>query len=630
MEKFTAYSFNESKKEITLEGIVLSKEKSGLDFGVNIALENDIALFFDNITGMILYGTPCTKKQFEDMSIVKILSDKVISTAISSTHNMYLSEGIRLSNTKEKITMTFMKQNIVSAAPNVTKIHKFMNNFNLYAYFKNASYMQNYGNSFLNPNTVYVNPVGFVLPSARNEETIDLGTKDIINLMDIPHMACLGIEDAMRKNFTDMIYNFNIKKFKIAKYIPETNILILSNVLHCDEWDWMERFFLYLVQYLKKRNKTDTGITLGCDPEFELYDSSGAFMDKRHTENDGRLQRKIGGDGHGDTLELRPEPSEDPADIVADLVDLFNSLSHLRVSVKGDKEALGGHIHFGAPHGKALKPTKPLLDLFDLFIGNHFKETSGSARTDYGRKGDNRIQPWGFEYRTPPASVFATKEIAYITMKLAKNLLEALNKESIAVTIPLEEKDYYKFLTEEEAKYYFNFPKLYKKLNTSNIIEYWTRVKESPINVKVYGKWEDKIKSYFVSNLKDTICDLPTTICLYDTEAQFAGLNSGNQIPHVDEVHCDEGIAIGIPEFIRKGSLRDAMDVILLIKQKIIRIMGTKMKRTTEILFPEEMIGSRYKTKPKVKKGIVWTTDINPVPVNNIFIDDLDDEEVVF
>lgn len=614
--KFTAYSFNEDKKEITLEGIVLDHEETGVGFGINVALVNGVELFFDNITGMVLYGSNSVKGRFTKEDLIAKIRPKNIANAIASRHNQYIMEGIILPSSTEKIKVLFPKQNIIVNSGIAGKSATFMSKFNLYDYFKSISYQNNFGNQSVGFNAVIICPVGYTIPMAREEKKYNLSELKIVKLAEIPTAECLHNNELAIKNLTDIIHTFTVGRMELAKYIPENNVLIMSNVFYVEEWAWLEPFFDFLKKFLKKRDTKDTGITIGCDPEFELYDKSGHFMNKDHILSEGRLQRKIGADGHGDTLELRPEPSEDPAEVVADLVNLFDSLSHLRVSVKGDKEALGGHIHFGAPQGKIIKVQKVMLDALDSFIGNHFQSTYGSARRDYGRKGDNRTQPWGFEYRTPPAAIFTTKEIAYITMKLAKGIVEEINRRNIEVTAPLSKEDLYQFLTKEETEYYWNFPKNYEKLHTTNIIEYWTKVKESPIKAIFYDEWDNDVKAMLENEVKNCICDLPTTICFYGTDMEFAGLKSYNSIPHKDEIHCNEGIAIGIPLAVRRGATSEVKKIAVYVKQKIVSIVGTKLERTTETLFPEELIGSRY-TKKITKKNVRF--DNNIVDANIVY-----------
>lgn len=632
--KFSAYSFNEDKKEIVLDGIVIDKEETGVGFGINVALVNGVELFFDNITGMVLYGTSSIKGDFNKEDLIAKISGKTIANALLTRHNQYILDGIILPSSTEKIKITFNKQNIIVNSASTGKSATFMNKFGLYDYFKSVSYQNNFGNQSVGFNAVIIFPIGYTVPIAREEKKINLSDLKIIKIAEIPASACLNNNDMAIKNLTDVIYTFKVGRFELAKYIPENNVLILANIFYVDEWEWLEPFFNYLKKILKKRDSRDTGITIGCDPEFELYDKSGHFMNKDHILSEGRLQRKIGADGHGDTLELRPEPSEDPAEVVADLVSLFDSLAHMRVSVKGDKEALGGHIHFGAPQGKVIKVQKSMLDALDAFIGSHFQPTYGLARRDYGRKGDNRVQPWGFEYRTPPAAIFTTKEIAYITMKLAKGIVEEINRRNIEVTAPISKEDLYQFLTKEEAEYYWNFPKNYEKLHTSNIIEYWTKPKESPVSVIFHDDWNPEVKKAFENEIKNSICDLPTTICLYGTENDFAGLPGYNSIPHKNEIHCDEGIAIGIPNAVRMGNASEAKRTSISIKQKIVSIVGTKLKRTTEILFPEELIGSRYNKKIKTNTmnftaDMVYAGERNIIPEQAMLLREVQEQPEV-
>ncbi|MDD4996368.1 MAG: hypothetical protein PHW15_02780 [Patescibacteria group bacterium] len=601
--KFFAFSFNDEKTVVSLEGIKIPKDITHLEFGINVTIENNIELFFDNMTGMIVFAHGLESKDvpYDLPRILSYLKEPDLKDNMLKSHNNFLAQGYILPDCDEKPKITFLKQNIFSSAKMNKTLVNFMEMFKLNDYFLSISYRGDFGNQTSSINSIVISPVNFIYPIAREEQIIDLSKLGIISLQNVPSASCIWNieENRTRRWTTDTVLKFRIGKYGLGEYIPDTNVLILSNILCSNEYEWLEKFFDFLKKnYLKKSLFEKDKITIGCDPEFELFDSNGVLMVREDLNVDGRLQNKIGADGHGMQLELRPNPSTDPKDVVDDLINLFGSVAHLKVSTKGDQEPLGGHIHFGAPTGKALTKYTELVRVLDHFIGNHFHTLDGRARHGYGENGDIRYQPWGFEYRTPPAAIFTTKEIAYITLKLAKNLAETIVEKDIVADIKVSLDDLKQFLTEEEAIYYIEFPKNYSNLDSKDIIKYWREPQESPIKVVFHDLWDPDTKERFEQGLKDSICDAPVTLHLYglkDTDGRNAGIDSSK--PHPKAVYCNEGIAIGLIKIVRYGS--NSTQIIRVIRNKLLKIIGTKFERTTQTLFPEEIIGSDYDPKTK-------------------------------
>jgi hypothetical protein len=113
-----------------------------------------------------------------------------------------------------------------------------------------------------------------------------------------------------------------------------------------------------------------------------------------------------------------------PKQVVANLKGIFRDFKeqyeNATLSVAGNVYPLGGHIHVGV--GTEFCPPSGLLRLLDDFLGRPTLSMSGLARGSYGREAAWEAKPWGFEYRTPPAAIFANPQIARICMKITHNL----------------------------------------------------------------------------------------------------------------------------------------------------------------------------------------------------------------
>jgi len=150
-------------------------------------------------------------------------------------------------------------------------------------------------------------------------------------------------------------------------------------------------------------------LTIGSDPEFVIYDSSG-FVPAYDVVPES-TSRQIGVDGCSSTGELRPTYARDPLTHFNNVKRLVQRLS--RDYLKGEYNAyagsyhnsypLGGHIHFGAK-GYNFDKTVAALDLISVFLQPlEDYDYNVKRRSTYGRLSDTRYQPHGIEYRTPPS-----------------------------------------------------------------------------------------------------------------------------------------------------------------------------------------------------------------------------------
>ena len=278
-------------------------------------------------------------------------------------------------------------------------------------------------------------------------------------------------------------------------------------------------------------------VTVGCDPEFEVIDRHGEviragpdLIRRIRSGEEGpcsNVPTGIGVDGSGEQLELRPRASSRPRSVVSNIKQLFETFEKnygrygrgLKVSIKGDNFPLGGHIHIGV--GFEWMPPQSLVKMLDHFIGDKYRRVTGEARQEgeYGSLGDAREKPHGFEYRTPPSTVFGDPKIAYITMKLAKNVTETfLNRRDISFERPPSKKDYLKIggLTEEEFYYFYDYRHLYEEMEEEDyhrVIANWVPdvkppKKYDPMFYKVVfsDEWhveeiKDKLQSKLVKEL---------------------------------------------------------------------------------------------------------------------------------
>lgn len=165
-------------------------------------------------------------------------------------------------------------------------------------------------------------------------------------------------------------------------------------------------------------------ITLGTDPEMESIVQGKCVAGNRLPSFQSGNKAYISHDGARNQRELRPDPSSTPEELVDNIADLIRISSFLgeELSVRGNIFSLGGHIHIG---GTA--PSTEVITLLDYFLAP-LNELNGSVRheTSYGKLGDFRYQPHGFEYRTPPAAWLLSPVLALKILQLTKVVVENL------------------------------------------------------------------------------------------------------------------------------------------------------------------------------------------------------------
>ena len=185
---------------------------------------------------------------------------------------------------------------------------------------------------------------------------------------------------------------------------------------------------------------------IGADPEFSVIDSRKSlhslieaedFLERSPLRHDG--EGPLGADGNGRTFEIRPGPSLNPLQVVANIHGIFAQasnqdhrlfgLSWRAGSCYGDLP-LGGHIHFGtAEMGLRNEQAMPVLDSYvgvlGMLIENKVEAIARRKAHGYGCSNNFRRKEWGFEYRCP-SSWLTSPYVAAAILCLAKTVLNEL------------------------------------------------------------------------------------------------------------------------------------------------------------------------------------------------------------
>jgi len=268
----------------------------------------------------------------------------------------------------------------------------------------------------------------------------------------------------------------------------------------------------------------ETIITLGGDPEFEVYmDGELVPANRLSIFNNGGLSGAIGTDGASSTAELRPSPASSPGEYLENFTALVRRVCRrgILLSVKGDTYALGGHIHVGSSNQYVVKLLKDevrkFIEVLDDFVGRVLLPTSGRARGGYARLGAYEFKRYGWEYRTPPASFYADPKMVRITYKLVKGLVETLLREGELSYETLGDgrakpEEYLRFLTKREAEYFLGFPERWAR---GEIIPF-VLVKGVPQVIFTFrDEWDSDKKRVFKNALKNLPVAKPIRLVLY-------------------------------------------------------------------------------------------------------------------
>jgi len=301
--------------------------------------------------------------------------------------------------------------------------------------------------------------------------------------------------------------------------------LVVSESAWQSRWEEVKQYLLdHGYATTTEHELGELSITLGGDPEFEVIcDGEVVPANSLLIFRDGGTYDPIGTDGASHTAELRPDPACSPEEYVENFLGLLEEVKSANVllSVQGDTYALGGHIHVGSSNGLVVQVLKDEVESFvevlDDFVGRVLLPTSGRARGSYTRLGAYELKPYGWEYRTPPASYYADLEMVRIVFKLTKGLVETLLKEREISYEVLEDgrarpEEYLRFLTKEEAEYFLAFP---EKWARGEIIPLVPMGDIPPVLFTFRDEWNDDNAWVFKEALKDLPVKRPVRLVLY-------------------------------------------------------------------------------------------------------------------
>lgn len=275
-----------------------------------------------------------------------------------------------------------------------------------------------------------------------------------------------------------------------AMYNRKDNVLYMSDVTHGEkELAVLQKVWPRLIRELgmeevpaKERKAIE--ITIGSDPELEVVDEYGAvvnaqnYLKRQHrTTSSGA---KIGVDGCGYQLEIRPTPANSPDDAMNEVMKIMKEIRveypNSELSAVGDAYPLGFHIHFGFPRGN-FNPPSTLLKLLDDFLYTPTLALNGKARGSYLAPSQYEPKTYGFEYRSLPGALLCSPEITRLSFKIAHGLVQsyASNKVLSYHEYPNLD-DYMKVagLTEVEAQTWINFClEDWKAVNMYRVLANW-------------------------------------------------------------------------------------------------------------------------------------------------------------
>ncbi len=312
-------------------------------------------------------------------------------------------------------------------------------------------------------------------------------------------------------------------------------------------------------------------ISLGCDPEFEIFDDCGDILEADEYIRS-EYGSKIGVDGAGSQLELRPDPSESPTDVVKDIESILSEFSEeyeYEISTKGDNFSLGGHIHFGCPNGR-LPHRDDFIGVLDGWLGSRLRELNGSVRREdgYGRLGDYRTNDWGFEYRTLPASIFLKPEMAHAVFTVCHKLANAFYNTLEGVDDEPTDEEWKRLGLENERKIIDAFKEEYPSISKQPMYMFWKIDKATIRKIIFRDEWHTDIMTLIEEQIKENLQDFEESarITLFGLHkmrgTMVYGFKSSLFPQAVDYAHpgfeLDCPLHFGVPDMMRKGKCTKA------------------------------------------------------------------------
>jgi len=377
-------------------------------------------------------------------------------------------------------------------------------------------------------------PSGAVLVAKPRSAFLDLNVNYIEDLGWAVFQEAT-LPDDWEDSYDDYAYDCDLPEFiglalngeavRLVTARTRRRFLVVSENAWQSRWEEVKQYLLkHGYATTEPQTLGEISITLGGDPEFEVIcDGEVVPADSLLIFRDGDTYDPIGTDGASHTAELRPDAAYSPEEYVENFLGLLEEVKSANVflSVQGDTYALGGHIHIGSPNGLVVQVLKDEVEKFvqvlDDFVGRVLLPTSGSARGSYACLGAYEIKAYGWEYRTPPASIYADLEMVRITYKLVKGFVEVLLQEGEISYETLEDgrarpEEHLRFLTQEETEYFLAFP---EKWARGEIIPLVPMGEIPPVLFVFRDEWDEDSLWVFKEALKDLPVKSPVKLVLY-------------------------------------------------------------------------------------------------------------------
>jgi len=259
-----------------------------------------------------------------------------------------------------------------------------------------------------------------------------------------------------------------------------------NGIVHIDFFDGYQNIYhINDLELIDKSNYVKPIIpipTIGTDPELEIYDEFGFI--NANTILTSRTDVPVGTDGNSNIAEIRPKEGKTALELADNIGDLIKKLkfkcdekfgrdtNYIIRAGNGKRMSLGGHIHFGILK-KQRQEAVDALDFLSMAISTIYTRKYFKIRTNssYGKLGDVRDQPWGFEYRTLPSYIIdreTTEQILCSTHCIAIDFLRGDLKDNLYFKRLMRWYDKYrqtirtKYEQGEEGVFDFKLKTIYK------------------------------------------------------------------------------------------------------------------------------------------------------------------------
>ena len=218
--------------------------------------------------------------------------------------------------------------------------------------------------------------------------------------------------------YKHLIFHDEVSDKEIGWYNRTTNIIWMSDVLHCVENSKkiLPAIVNPIIEY-NRYGRINEMLTIGADPEFEIISEHGDFIEaNRLFGNAGQEStgQEIGCDGVASTGEIRPKPSTNPLGLTRNIKRLVRQINSMQC-MSGNKiwvgggvnVTTGGHIHLGMQNmSPQLRETLYELVAEPVLIFQSDRRKQGEqGNWTKGASGNVREQPHGCEWRPLPSFI---------------------------------------------------------------------------------------------------------------------------------------------------------------------------------------------------------------------------------